>query len=369
MNFKDNKIKIIGGAVAIIVILAVIIGIVVSGKGKKKEEILTTKAPDTTVEETTTEEPTTADPNAGKVKSNLTGLYIGQKQAAKRPVAVMINNIYDALPQSGVSDASVIYEAPVEGGITRMMAMFENYDKLEKIGSIRSCRIYYCYFALEWDAIYCHYGQSKYALDFLKSGKIDTISAFNAGNDFYQTTDRFAPHNTYIGADGIDNAIETLGHRRKYEDSYEPHFQFAEEDDQVTNSEGMAAKTVSISYPHNYPYFQYDKQSKTYLRYEFDEKHIDVEKKNKQLECKNIIIQFVDNTMYDDGKSLDIKLTGDGKGYYITNGNAIEINWKKDELLGRTEYTNAETGKEIVLNPGKSWFCIVQNSTNVTIEE
>ena len=91
--------------------------------------------------------------------------------------------------------------------------------------------------------------------------------------------------------------------------------------------------------------------------------------KNKQLEAKNILIQFVDNTMFDDGKSLNIAVTGEGKGYYITNGNAVEIKWKKDKLLGRTKYTNAETGKEIVLNPGKTWINIVQNSTTVTIEE
>ena len=48
--------------------------------------------------------------------------------------------------------------APVEGSITRLMALFENYGKLKKIGSVRSCRLYYCYFALEWDAIYCHTG-------------------------------------------------------------------------------------------------------------------------------------------------------------------------------------------------------------------
>ena len=199
-----------------------------SGKTKNNKEDNTTIPQATTQVESSTvaEEETTKDPHEGQVQSYLSGKYVSKKAAKKRPVAVMINNISDSLPQSGISDASVIYEAPVEGGITRMMAMFENYDKLKKIGSIRSCRIYYCYFALEWDAIYCHFGQSKYALDFLKSGNIDTISAFNAGNDFYQTTDRFAPHNTYIGAEGIDNAIKTLGHRKNYEDGYKPHFKF-----------------------------------------------------------------------------------------------------------------------------------------------
>lgn len=96
------------------------------------------------------------------------------------------------------------------------MALFENYGKLKKIGSVRSCRLYYCYFALEWDAIYCHFGQSKYALDFLKSDAIDNVGSFNAESGYYRTSDRVAPHNCFTSAKGIDSSIKKLGYRRKY---------------------------------------------------------------------------------------------------------------------------------------------------------
>ncbi len=85
----------------------------------------------------------------GMVKSYLTGEPVAEVQGRRRPVAVMLSNIISACPQSGISRAGVIYEAPVEGGITRLMGLFENYDDLEKIGSVRSCREYYVYMAAD----------------------------------------------------------------------------------------------------------------------------------------------------------------------------------------------------------------------------
>ena len=207
----------IAGAVALIAIVAVCIFSFGSGKEKR----ITENKETTTVAETTTVPETTAQP---KGISMLTGEHISEKLAEKRPVAVMYNNIINAIPHSGIDNAGIVYEAPVEGSITRLMALFENYGKLKKIGSVRSCRLYYCYFALEWDAIYCHFGQSKYALDFLKSDAIDNVGSFNAESGYYRTSDRVAPHNCFTSAKGIDSSIKKLGYRRKYKNGYKSHF-------------------------------------------------------------------------------------------------------------------------------------------------
>lgn len=351
---KKKKLLIIGGAVTV-VLIAVIVCIIIFAKGEKKidEEI-------TTVPETTVVETTTADPYAGMERSFLTGEYISEKRASKRPVAVMYNNIINAIPHSGISNADVLYEAPVEGSITRIMGIFDNYSKLKKIGSVRSCRIYYCYFALEWDAIYCHFGQSKYAKSFLQSGDIDTVGSLTAGNNFYRTSDRVAPHNCFISGKSIDEGIKKLEYRKKYKDDYSGHFQFADVDTVLElNSEKIANK-VQLGYPINKPWFEYNAQDGQYYRFQYGEKHID-DQNNEQLHCSNIIIQFVDNTMYPDGKSLNIKLTGSGKGWFVTKGKAQKITWQKDKKQGQTKYFDAE-GNEITLNNGKTWICIVQNS-------
>ncbi len=94
----------------------------------------------------------------GKIQSYLTGQWTKTEQATRRPIAVMIPNNTPALPQYGLSRAAVIYEAPVEGRITRLMGVFENFDDLDRIGPVRSSRDYYVYQAMGYEAIYCNWG-------------------------------------------------------------------------------------------------------------------------------------------------------------------------------------------------------------------
>ena len=83
----------------------------------------------------------------GKIRSFFTGEWIDAELGTTRPLAVMLNNTSAALPMSGISNASVIYECPVEGRITRWMGIFEDWEALSRIGSVRSCRLYYLHFA------------------------------------------------------------------------------------------------------------------------------------------------------------------------------------------------------------------------------
>ena len=148
-------------------------------------------------------EPTSAEDALpeGMVKSYLTGEPVAEVQGRRRPVAVMLSNIISACPQSGISRAGVIYEAPVEGGITRLMGLFENYDDLEKIGSVRSCREYYVYLAAGFDALYYHYGQAAYAIPLLESDHIDNVNGMEYSEQvYYRTSDRPSPHNAYLDA-------------------------------------------------------------------------------------------------------------------------------------------------------------------------
>lgn len=80
-----------------------------------------------------------------QVKSYLTGENVPESIGRRRPVAVMMGNNSVGAPQSGIGHAGVVYEAPVEGNITRLMGILEDYDELERIGSVRSCRDYYLF--------------------------------------------------------------------------------------------------------------------------------------------------------------------------------------------------------------------------------
>lgn len=99
----------------------------------------------------------------------LTGEGCARDIAQKRPVAVMLNNLKKALPQLGVSQADIIYEAPAEGGITRMLAVFQSVEEVGNIGSVRSARDYYVSLAMGHDALYLHAGGSPGAYAAIKN--------------------------------------------------------------------------------------------------------------------------------------------------------------------------------------------------------
>ena len=119
-----------------------------------------------------------------QVKSYLTGENVPESIGRRRPVAVMMGNNSVGDPQSGIGHAGVVYEAPVEGNITRLMGILEDYGELERIGSVRSCRDYYLFYANEFNAIYAHYGQAAYALPYLEQHVIDNLNGIQIGKLF-----------------------------------------------------------------------------------------------------------------------------------------------------------------------------------------
>ena len=358
------------------VVLLAIVGVVLAingmnGKSDKETELTTkevTTAQPTTVEQTT-EETTTEVNHDNDAISKLTGEWIPKKIASKRPIAIMINNIGDAIPQAGISKASIIHECPVEGGMTRLMALFEDTKNIKRIGSIRSCRFYYCFISNEYDAIYTHFGQSKYAKDYLNSDAIDNISGLSAvGNvTFYRADDKYSPHDVYTDHDKLEAAIKTLGYERKYDKDYPGKYTFADPDGELVEIKGQSAYKVSLGFPINAPWFEYDENTGLYKRFQYGVAHID-ENNKEQLQFKNIICQYVDYGLYDDGKSLDMTVTGEGEGYYITNGKCQKITWKKDKLNDITKYYNPK-GKEIKLNVGKTYVAYLGKQMSVSVTD
>jgi hypothetical protein len=107
--------------------------------------------------------------NEPQFVSPLTGLAIPEEDVGKRPVAVMLNNLKAAMPQYGVSSADIIYEVPAEGGITRMLAVFQSMEGVGRIGSVRSARPYFLDLAQGLDAIFLHAGGSEQAYSDIKT--------------------------------------------------------------------------------------------------------------------------------------------------------------------------------------------------------
>ena len=317
-------------------------------------------------ENESTEEPETYEPwermeADGMVRSYLTGEKVPAAVGNRRPVAVMMSNDKAALPQYGINRAGVIYEAPVEGDMNRYMAIIENYDGLDRIGSVRSCRTYYTYFAREFDAIYAHYGQSTFARPYLKN--VDNINGIEGIGEtaYYRSSDRKRPHNAYTSYEGLQSAIAKLGYSQEYDTDYRGHYYFASETHPVDlKGEGvLKAEKVTPGYALNHPWFEYHEEDGFYYRYQYGAAHLGSE---GPISVKNILIQCCAAGYYATTDYRNINVHEDQwGGFYITNGKAVSISWKKDGEFGVTHYYGPD-GSEIVLNPGKTWVCIVPTS-------
>lgn len=324
---------------------------------EKEEENEITPAVTNTPTPTPTEVPETHE---NEVKSKITGLWIPKENGNKRPYAIMFNNIKLASPQSGTAEAEILYEVLVEGGITRLMGIFEDLNE-KRIGSVRSARHYYVSIADEYEAIFVHFGETTYATKKIKALGINNLSGLTGISDtvFFRDSSIKAPHNAFATKAGILKGTEIKGYNTEYSENFQSHFNFYEKDTDLQNGEAAAKVTLQFS---NYasPYFTYDTEKKLYNRFQFDKEHIDYNT-GKQLTYKNIIVQFVKEWNIDKNgyQTMDIE-NASGNGYYITNGIKTDITWKKNEDTGKMRYYDAQ-GNELTINAGKTYIALFPN--------
>lgn len=314
-----------------------------------------------------TPEPTpepTPDPNAGKVRSVLTGEYISKKTAKQRPFAVIINNIeYANLHQEGTSQIDVLYEALAEGGITRMLGVFQGTGKIKRLGSVRSARHYFVSFASEWDAIFCHFGQTSYAISKIEELGVNNLSGLSAigGVVYKRDYSLKAPHNVFTSGEKMLKGAKQLGYSTKFNESkMAKHFDFYDEDTELQTED--ETKYVYLPFS-NYStcYLKYNETAKEYRKYEYKTKHKD-HKNNKQLSFKNVIIQLVEETNIDRNGYQHLYLhKRKGEGYYITNGKRMKIKWRKNEEEGTMCYYDMQ-GNVLSINPGKTYIAAYPTS-------
>ncbi|MBR1507881.1 MAG: DUF3048 domain-containing protein [Eubacterium sp.] len=308
----------------------------------------------------------------GMVRHDLTGAWITPEEAEKRYIAIMVNNIAAAMPQSGIENADVIYEMLEEGGITRLMVFFSNYEDIPKIGPVRSARDYYQIKALEYNAILTHWGASVYAEEYWTqhpsvshvdlNGK-DNRSAFRVQRPGYALE-----HTGYTSGELINKSIEADGYVTKKEDSYTRMFDF--NDTEKAPDNGKDATKIHTNYnASRTPWFEYDSETKLYKRFQYGVPQIDDETGN-QLTFKNVIVQFAPHaSREDDIGSINIDLLGSGKGYYASDGKIIPIKWEKTEFFGVTKFYT-EDGEKLKLNPGKTWVTVFPDTqvSDIVIE-
>lgn len=308
---------------------------------------------------------TTLEP--GQMRSYLSGLPVDEEIGNRRPLAIMLNNLEAAQPMSGISYSDVVYEYVVEGYITRLMGLFENYDDLDKVGSVRSCREYFVYTALEFDAIYMHFGQAAYAVDLLDRDYVDNLNGLGEAGDtsFYRTTERQAPHNVYTSAAGIAAGIKKLGYREDHYDGYKGKFNFVNLGEEITNEGGGSAIYIEPKYKINKPWFEYNEKTEKYDRFQYGGAQLD-DLTGEQISYDNVILQYNKWVQLDEKDYLAFDCHSGGVIQYCTKGKVTVGTWQREINednydMSAIRYYDMD-GNEIQINNGKTWICVIQDT-------
>lgn len=280
-----------------------------------------------------------------------------------RPIAVMIDNHNLAWPQAGLNKAYMVYEIIVEGGETRLMALFKGQN-VDKIGPVRSSRHYFIDYVMENDAIYAHYGWSPQAQSDISSYGINNINGISESTSvFWRVKDKSAPHNAVTSTEALLKSAKSKGY--KTTSNKESILNYVTEE--VKLEEGQSATTVTI--PHSTLQkvrYEYDEENKVYKRYARNKSQNDWDT-GYAVTTKNIIITFCDNYNLNDSDNVGrqgLKNIGTFNGYYITNGKAIKIKCTKESRNLETKYVDLD-GNEINVNDGNTWINICPTNAKV----
>ena len=287
-------------------------------------------------------------------------------QGNERPFAVMIDNHKDAWPQAGLQKAYMVYEIVVEGGETRLMALFKGAD-VDKIGPVRSARHYFIDYAMENDAIYVHFGQSPQAASDIKKYSINDINGISEdGSTFWRVNDKTAPHNAVTSMANLKKSAES----KKFKTTSTEKSVLNYVTDEVNLEDGESAETITI--PHSQLQtvkYEYDSENKVYKRYARGVAQKDWDTKDA-ITIKNVIITYCDNYTLTDTENKGrqgLKNIGTFDGYYITNGKAIKIKCIKEARDSKTIYQDLQ-GNVIKVNDGNTFVNICPTDAKVTIE-
>ena len=286
-------------------------------------------------------------------------------------MAIMLNNIKVALPQCGVSQADIIYEVNAEGGITRMLAVFQDPSQVGDIGTVRSTRPYYLQLALGLDAILLHAGGSPAAYSDIKTLGVTNLDCLTGGlegslywRDQYRRQHAGFEHSVFTSGEKITQLLPTYSIRRQHEEGYSNGLSFVEDG---TPENGRPADKVTVVFsPYKTGVFTYDPDTRLYFIQEYGTPYIDGNTK-EQVGVTNVLVLFTDESVLDSSGRLSVRLTGTGKGYFICGGSACDINWSKASAKEPFSYTLTD-GTPLQFERGTTYVNIIQNGNTVTIE-
>ncbi len=298
----------------------------------------------------------------------------GRDLSLLRPWAVMINNLEQALPQKGVSQAEILYEIPAEGGVTRMMAIFSDVSQVGDIGSMRSIRPYYAEVALSYDAIAVHAGGSEAAYDVMSGHGMDNLDGVLGGGyaelAFFRDPERMKngyEHSMFATGEGLIAAAEKQGYPLEHSGGARgTGLEFS-----LSAAEQCVDKAEYVRINYNgwkWTSFVYLPEEGVYEAYEYGERYVDADN-DRQLTFANVLVLETDVSVIDDVGRLSVATTGSGDGVFVCGGRSVPIRWSRADAQSPFTYSLAD-GTPLELGVGHSFIGIIGKSgTSVEYEK
>lgn len=274
-----------------------------------------------------------------------------------RIVSVMINNHAAARPQSGLSQADIVFEILAEGGITRFLALFQS-EQPEIVGPVRSAREYYFELATGYDAVYVFHGAANFVYDMIRDRGVENLNGAVHDNDGYlfkRETFRKAPHNSYLLYDAVYDVAESNGY--DIISPVEP-LKFLTEDDTIA---GEVANHVTVKYPGrnatDIVEYVYDQTSEKYLRFENQSQTVELNSE-VPIQVDNLFVVETYHEVIDDEGRRRVDLQASGQAYLFQKGKVQQLEWKNEN--GRI--IPVKDGEPVGFVPGKTWINVVPSN-------
>lgn len=286
----------------------------------------------------------------GLAERALDGVLVTPDQAELMPYAVMVEMHTDARPLSGIAKAGLVYEAPVEGGITRLMAVFDAMTTVESIGPVRSARPYFVEWADALNAVYAHVGGSPESLNRVKGLLgFKNLDEFSQGQFFWRSKQRSAPHNTYTSQELLSKATES----NSWSVSKFKMWSYETLGSEIEQGE---YRTIQIPYGGSYTMeWRYDEETDLYTRYQGGRIFKDAD--GTAVTAKNVAVILTEQRVLDEVGRLYIRTTGSGRAMLFSHGQQADAQWKR--IAG--EHLSFETvdGLLMPLARGTTWIQVV----------
>jgi Protein of unknown function (DUF3048) N-terminal domain/Protein of unknown function (DUF3048) C-terminal domain len=284
-------------------------------------------------------------------------------QLGDYPFAVMIDNIAEARPHFGLGTADVVYEAPAEAGIPRLMPIYlRAAGDAPSIGPVRSTRHYFVYLANEYRTPLVHIGASPQGFDALSATGLSDVDEQRGDDGFYRDPNRQAPHNAFVSTTSVRDVLKQRGGPIRATlgplsfGDYRPGPQ--------------PATSVKIPYPGPEGYsvqYTYNPATRLYERIMDGQPHKDGST-GQQYTATSIVIQFapVLPIPNDPALRVDVGLIGSGKGILIAEGAQVPLQWSRASVRDATQFTRTD-GAPFMLPSGQVWMQIVPLQAQVSV--